>query len=142
MAKKINIKTIQSIEGTPFQRAVEEGGQPVLKDDGRLKTADANTLDVLEILIRAFPRERMTMENIIEGARLKTQINEAKESKDGILVMDDSTCTWARKMLKDDLIGPKIFGFNLISIIDALDDFERLHKTEEKDDTEDKETAS
>lgn len=141
MAKRINIKVIQSIEGMPLKKAVTDSvGDPIYEKDKKgketLKLADSTTLDILDSLIRMFPRERMTMENITEGTRLKTQINEARSTNGNVMVMDESTHDWVKKMLRDESIGPKLFGFNLINIIDAMDDFERVKekkqcKTEE-----------
>jgi hypothetical protein len=129
MAKKINVKVIQSIEGRPYQiPTLDEDGNAATDSKGNLITRDATTVDVLRILIRAFPRDKMTFANIAEGVRLMHQLDEADNST---LIMDESTHDWIKKMLRDDGVGVKIFGFNLFSILDALDDFERKHEAKD-----------
>ena len=130
--KRINIIQVMSIEGTPFKRAIfDENGDPII-EGGKLKLADCNILDCLDLLIRVFPKDRMTMENITEAARLKGQIIEAHKTTGKVMDMEEGTHTWVNKMLKDDAVGPKIFGMTLLNIIAAVDNFEWLHEKETK----------
>ncbi len=124
MAKEIMVTTLKSYDGRTIKVPVIDSDGMVATNEGKVETRDATIVDVLDILIRAFPKDRMTMENITEGVRLKTQLLNATDST---LNLDDSTHSWATKMLKDNAVGPRLFGFDLISIIDAMDNFKRLH---------------
>lgn len=129
MAKTIKLKPIIGIEGKPMAIPEFDEKGEILKDDkGYAKVKIINLNDLLNILIRNFPRERMTMENITHGTRLKSQM---LESKDGALVIEEAEHDWVKKMLKDETIGPKIFGFDLLCVIEALEDFERKQEKAE-----------
>ena len=130
MAKRLNVKVIKDHDNKAIQSLdLDDEGKPQVEDGGKkLKTKDMTILDALDTLVRVFPRERMTMENITEGTRLKIQLAETRESKSSFLQIDDSTHKWALKMLKDDAVGPKTFGFDLMPVIDAMDDFQRAQE--------------
>ena len=129
MAKTFKIKPIVGIERKPLTIPVFDGeGNPSLENN-KPKMRDFTLIDVSNILIRNLPRERMTMENITHGTRLRSQILDAKNST---LIIEEAEHDWVVKMLKDDTVGAKIFGMDLLGIIDALDKFERLHEPQEE----------
>lgn len=129
MAKRFKSKSILSISGKAMQVPDFDDSGIVKQDEkGQVISKDANLADIVDILIRNFPVAQLTMENITHGTRLKTQIF---DSKDGF-VIEEAEHDWVIKMLKNDAIGPKIFGFNLLQVVDAFDDFERLHESKKE----------
>ena len=111
MAKHFKLQPIQSIEGKPIQVFDEDSKQP----------RDGNLIDLLKLFIRAFPRDRMTMDNVTHGSRLMNQLMAVNDE----LVIEEAEHDWVKKLLNEDNIGPKIFGFNLVNVLEALDQFER-----------------
>ena len=129
MAKRIELKPILSINKQPIKVAeLDSEGNSLMTDDKRVKTKDATMVDILNLLIVTFPRDRMTMENITHGTRLKGQLLEATN---GCLVLEEAEHDWVKKMLNDEAVGCKLFGFELLNILQALDDFERPSNKEE-----------
>lgn len=124
MAKIFKLSIINSIEGTPYKiPSYDESGSVKVKD-GKVETVDANLADILNLLIKVFPRDQLTMDNIIHGSRLKNQLLSASD----VLTLEEAEHDWVKKVLRMDSIGPKIFGFSLVNILDALDQFERREK--------------
>lgn len=130
MSKKFKLGSIIGMEGKALKTAVlDNEGQMVEDAKGRAKLKDATLADVCNELIRYFPKEALIMENITHGVRLKSQI---LACKDGTLVIEEAEHDWLKKMLNDEAVGPKIFGFNLIAIKEEVDRFERLHQPKVK----------
>jgi hypothetical protein len=144
MAKRIKVRTVYNLDEIPIKiPEFDSEGQLILVDDPTRKdsegnpikvpkTRHANTIDLLEVLIRQFPRERLTMENITHATRLKSQIIESKKRNDGILVIEEAEHDWVKKMLRDEKVGVEIFGINLMKVIEAVEDFERPHESKEE----------
>ena len=136
MAKKFKLGPIPSIEGNPIEVAVlNDDLEPIIEDEktGRIKRRKGDLVDMLELLIRRFPVSKLTMENITNATRLKSQLIEARKSKDGILVIEEAEHDWIKKMLKDEAIGPQVFMMNLLFVQDAVEGFEKLHESKEKE---------
>ena len=130
MAKKFVLGDIIGIEGKPLKTPVlDEDGRAIEDSKGRAKLKEATLADVGHELLRYFPKEALSMENITHGVRFKNQL---MACKDGTLILEDAEYKWFDKMLKDETIGVRIYGFNLLAIQDAVDDFERLHQPKAK----------
>ena len=129
MAKTFKLGDIIGIERKPLKTPkLDAEGQMIEGDKGRAVLKDATLVDVFNELIRYFPKERLSMENIIHGAKLKDQL---LNCKNGTLIIEDAEYKWVDGMLKDEAVGPKIFGFNLVAIQAAADAFGRLHEPKE-----------
>lgn len=153
--KRLILEPVIGIEGGAIRLPTyNDDGSPVLEDvfegEGKQKklvgkkliTKEANIIGLLELLIRNFPRERLTMENITHATRLKGQLIEGKEAGNCVLVIEETEHTWVKKMLQDEAVGPKTYGMDLFSVIKAMDNFERKHKSLEKVSIEEYKTHS
>jgi len=141
MAKRIRIKQINNLDELPLRvPEFDAEGQLILeeKEDNSgntvkvPKTHPADTIDILDVLIRNFPRERLTLENITHATRLKSQLIESRKSGNGILTLEEAEHDWVKKMLRDEAVGVQIFGLNLMKVIEAVEDFERPHEPKEE----------
>lgn len=129
MAKKFKLQPIPSIEDKGFIRTpeIDSGGDVVVRD-GRVVMESATLLTILEVIIRLFPQSRLTMPNITSGIQLKERLVECRKNDNGHLVLEDAEYEWVKSMLKDGEVGVKIFGFNLLNILKAVEDFEKEEK--------------
>lgn len=131
MSKKFKLQPIPSIEdGIPLNMPIIGGDGLVVVRDGRVATEPATLLSIFESVIRLFPVTRLTMPNITSGISLKERLIECRKSANGYLVLEDAEYDWARSMLNDGEVGVKIFGFNLLNILKAVDEFEKEKKEE------------
>lgn len=126
MSKEFKLQPIPSIEGgTPMRTPVVDSGGSVVITDGRVVMEEATLLTIFENIIRLFPVTRLTMANITSGISLKERLVECRKSASGYLVLEDAEYDWARSMLNDGEVGVKMFGFNLLNILKAVDEFEK-----------------
>lgn len=126
MSKKLKLQPILSIEdGIPLSIPTMGKDGLVVVDNGRVVTEPATLLTILESIIRLFPVTRLTMPNITSGISLKERLVECRKSANGYLVLEDAEYDWVKSMLNDGEVGVKIFGFNLLNILKAVDDFEK-----------------
>lgn len=125
MSKKFKLQPIPSIEGIPLRTPMLDSNGAVSVTDGRVDMEEATLLTIFESIIRLFPVTRLTMPNITSGISLKERLKECRKSANGYLVLEDAEYDWAKSMLKDGEVGVKIFGFNLLNILKAVDDFEK-----------------
>ncbi len=126
--KKINNKEVLTIARKPFLTTVEdEKGEVVMLEGSKPKTKNAKTADLIKTLVFNLPVQNLTMKDSREAQRVLDQLELAK---DGVLNIEDAEHEWLKG--KVDEVGPKIFGVNAIMLLEALDDFERLHEPKEK----------
>ena len=135
MVKKFQLAPVIGIEGFPIKIPQMQDGAPVTGEDGNVVFKDANLADILDVLVRGWPvREApLTLENITHATRMKSQMLESAKNGSDVLVLEEAEHDWIKKVLRDDKIGPKIYGMNTLKVIDALDDFARLHQPKEKE---------
>jgi len=86
---------------------------------------------LLKRLYLQIPREKLTRQDTIYGARLFGNI---ADSAEGFIELDEDIHDWVKEKLKDEDVGLEVFGTELSIIEQAVDNFERLHekKAEEK----------
>ena len=126
MAKKFKLQPIPSIEdGTPMRTPVLDSEGSVVIQDGKVTFEPATLLTIFESIIRLFPGSRLTMANITSGIQLKERLIECRKNDNGHLVLEDAEYEWVKGMLNDGEVGVKIFGFNLLNILKAVEDFEK-----------------
>lgn len=126
MSKKFKLQPIPSIEnGIPMRVPVVGSDGSIVTQDGKIITEEANLLTIFENVIRLFPISRLTMSNITSGIRLKEQLIECRKSSNGYLVVEEAEYDWVKIMLSDGEVGVRMFGFNLLNILRAVDTFEK-----------------
>lgn len=122
MKRVIKNIPIMAYDGTPLQVPIYENGKIKLKrpPDGKEipepEVKDATLADCLMMLVRFFPKELMTMENVIQGNRLYGLIRDTKEE----FTLKDASYSWTTNMLKNDKVGLAIFGMNCPAVLEAL----------------------
>ncbi len=135
MAKRFKLHPIKGIDDTSIKiPTADSDGEFLRNKDNSLVFHAANLIDLLNLLIRAFPRERLNMENITHATRLRTQIIESEKRADECLVVEEAEHDWVKKMIVDDSVGPKIFGMDTLKVKDSIEDFEKLHEPKEEGD--------
>jgi len=118
--KRVKNTTPKDLEGNAFRLPViDPDGQPVL-EDGKLKSVEGDLIANLRALVKFFPRDKMTMANVIEANKLWRCLD-ASDGK--VIVMEEGTHDWLRAQLKDDKVGVFMFGMNLPAILEAVDEF-------------------
>ena len=118
--------------GEPFSNV-----EPELLYQPKTKVLKLDALpSLLKRLYLNIPPNRCTRQDTIYGTRLFQNI---AQSKDGYLELDDDVHKWVMKQLTDegpdgkgiDGVGLGIFGKNLQVVEQAVDNFERPHKSKE-----------
>ncbi len=127
MSKNFELRDIIGVQGRPLTTVVRDDEGQAVVEGNKMKTRKATLCDIIDELIINFPRERMTMENITNGVQIKAQ----RADCNGKLEIKDGQYKWFEDMLKDEAVGPKVFGFNLPAILEAWDGFERKHESGE-----------
>jgi len=78
-------------------------------------------LDAIDFLLQDFPRNKFTMKVIIEASRVAATLQKTKDDNLDEIQLEDSSYDWLIAVLKDDNIGAKMFGLNLLNILTALE---------------------
>lgn len=98
--------------------------EPVLDSAGesvtRPVTKEGTIVDLLDVLVMEFPRNKLKMKHITEMARLHGVLAECHEQNLSEFTIEDAAYDWLISVLKDDQIGVPIFGMNLIAVLKAL----------------------
>jgi len=128
--KSIPIKSINSFYGKPIKcPSFDESGDPVMEDnkrdiremDGTLikepVVVDANVANLIDYMIRVFPREKLTIHNISIAMKIRDRLVTAHT---GELVFEDAEYEWIIKFMKDDSYGVKLFGMDLPNVLTAM----------------------
>ncbi len=127
--KEIEIKKVKGFYGSPIMVAVyDDNGEMVTEENKRgirdisgklIKeplAKEADVKDLIDILIRSFPREKMTIDVIHTAIKIRDKL---KISTDKIN-LEDNEYDWVIKNLKNNEIGVKIFGLDLPNVLNAL----------------------
>lgn len=135
MAKTFKLHPITNLDGDNYKVPIfdsfgfpERENHPTYKQpDGKpvemVRMKEATLIDILDLLVRRFPKERMTMDNVTQATILKKALLSHK--KDGRLVLEEGTHDWVKKMLNDDKVGIEVFGLMTKVILDEVEDFDR-----------------
>lgn len=84
---------------------------------------NASLIDILEMLIMAIPREKLTMQDSINGYAF---VQQASNNEDGYLKLDDGIYDWIKKQTYE--WAPRIFGMNAFAVKQALENLESPQK--------------
>jgi hypothetical protein len=98
------------------QPILDSAGEPVTKP----VTKEGTIVDLLDVVVMEFPRNKLKMKHITEMARLHGVLAECHEQNLTEFALEDAAYEWLISILKDDQIGVPIFGMNLIGVLNAL----------------------
>lgn len=132
MSKKFRVEPLKGIDGEPIRIPEFDGEGNVKIENEKPVMKDGSIIDMADILIKGFPQDRLTLENITHATRLMGQVIECKNNGGLVFEVEEAEHDWIKKMLRDDTIGAKVFRMNLLKVIEAFDEFERLHEKEEE----------
>jgi hypothetical protein len=126
--KEICIKIIPDFYGKPIKCvAYDDLGEPIMEENkrgirdmtGKLieepVVKDATIIDVINILIRSYPRDRMTIDNIQIALKIRDKLNCQDK-----LILEDNEYDWIIKQMKNNDVGAKLFALDLPQILAAL----------------------
>jgi hypothetical protein len=132
--KRINLKEITGITGKPFLFVERDTNDSVVLNDKGLPNLihTSKLIDVLEqFILYGFPRDKYTKLDAIRVGNVYRAISVARKEKAAILEVDESEHDWLKEKVSADDIGVRMFTRDVTVILDALDDFERLHQKKE-----------
>lgn len=131
MAKVIKVEPIKSVLGKAMEvPELSPVGDPVLVDnpdgvvgmDGKIlqlpKMVAADSVGIITMLVRLFPRNRLTMKDILLALKVRERVEVVK---DGCFTLEDAEYEWLMKCLKDDGIGVVLFGFDIVNVLKAFE---------------------
>ncbi len=129
--KKINLEPIVGFYGKPIECVAYDEYGEVIEEDSRRgmrdlmgnlikepATKQATAIDLIFILIRSFPREKMTIDNTSMAIKVRDKLRNATD----FLSLEDAECDWVVKQLKNNEIGSRVFGFDLPYILKVMED--------------------
>ena len=135
--RTIKIEKLNNYRGGPLMvPTLDEMGslvrEPILGSDGqKLKDTAGNPItqsvevhgtivDVLGLAVLDFPREKLTMKHISEANKLLGVLAANKDTGSPELHIEDANYDWLVSVLKENEIGVRMFGLNLVSVLAAL----------------------
>lgn len=120
--KRVKLEAVKTIMGKKFRvpKLDEDSDEPQT-----VETTDL--VKILEVVIFGIPRQKLTMQDSIHGARLYEQL---KGATDGVVAIEDAEHDWIKKKVEE--FAPQFFGVNAVQIKDALENFERIHEKKGK----------
>lgn len=137
--KRIKETKVRTLTGEKYPLVIREGGRLVpVKDpvSGEVypKTRLSESLiDVLEFFVlNGLPREGFTNLDGVKIGNVYRALQNAR--KTGVIELDDDDHRWLANKLEDDKAGAFAFSFNAPIIIEAVENFERLHHSKDKTD--------
>lgn len=127
--KEIEIKKVKAFYGNPIMVAsYDDNGEMVMEENkrgirdvsGKLieepMAKEAGIKDLIELLIRSFPKDRMTIDNIHAAIKIRDRMRVAEDK----IIFEDNEYDWIIKNLKNNEIGVKIFGLDLPNVLEAM----------------------
>ncbi len=128
--KKINLESVIGFYGKPIECVAYDEYGDIIEGDSKRGLRDltgqlvkepvtkqATIIDLIFILIRSFPREKMTIDNTSMAIKVRDKLKNATD----YLLLEDAECDWVVKQLKNNEIGSKVFGFDLPFILEAME---------------------
>ncbi len=117
--KLVNNVTLKSVDGRSFKVVDRDADGNLIwlnKAEGTVKTKDGTVVEVLKLLVLGFPAANLTRQDSIHAFRLYEQIF----SNPAQLSIEDAEWDWVMSSLKNDNIGPKVFGVNSYCMEEGL----------------------
>jgi len=135
--KTIKVNKVMNYRGGPFmvptfdemggainEPIVGPDGKPLTDPSGQPVTQDVlihgTIVDVLDCVLRDFPRSRWTMSNIAQSTKLLAVLTACREDGRSEFDIEDETYKWLVSILKDDEIGVPMFTLNLVNVLAAI----------------------
>ena len=110
------MKTEPIINPKTNEPALSSAGEPLTKP----VTKEGTIVDLLDVVVMEFPRNKLTMKHITEMSRLHGALADCHEQNLTEFALEDAAYDWLIGILRDNQIGVPIFGMNLISVLKAL----------------------
>ena len=132
--KRIKLSEITRLTGKPFKLPEFDEDESLVLDENSIpKTYPTNSLlEVLEyFVLRGQPRDKYTKLDALRTGNIYRSLKAAK-GKD-ILELDEPEHDWLKAKLGDDNVGVKMFTHDVQIILDAVDNFVKLHEPKAKE---------